>query len=295
MAFQKYKHALMIASNYNSIKSYAKINIGLKILDLLPDGYHSLCTIMQEIDFYDLITIKPINTLEIKMTCNGPIKVPQDDSNLCFQAAELIFKNYTCNHGIHIILDKNIPVGSGLGGGSSNAARILCALNLLFNLKINQLDLHKLAFKLGCDVPFFINGGIQLSEGKGEKLSLAPINLSKHYVLLILPKFSISTKWAYSFFKNDLCKRFDSNKFRSFQQSVDWALFENDFEKVINLTYPEVGQIRETLESKDALFVSLSGSGSAMFGIFDNFLNADLAHQALKTYKSHIVRTINRV
>ena len=285
----------MMHSTYNNIKSYAKINFGLKILDLLPDGYHSLCTIMQEIDFYDLINIKPIDDLEIKITCSGPVKVPEDESNLCVKAAQLIFKNYKCNHGVHIFLNKNIPVGAGLGGGSSNAARILCSLNTLFNLKISDFHLHQLAFKIGCDVPFFINGGIQLSEGKGEKLSPLSINLTKYNILLILPAFSISTKWAYSFFKNDLCKRFDSNKFRSFQQSVDWALFENDFEKVINLTYPEVGQIRETLESKNSLFVSLSGSGSAMFGIFDNFLNVDLAHQALKTYKSHIVRTINRV
>ena len=166
---------------------------------------------------------------------------------------------------------------------------------MLFNLKISDLHLHKLAFKVGCDVPFFINGGIQLSEAKGEKLSPLSINLHKYIILLVLPTFSISTKWAYSFFKNDLCKRFDSNKFRSFQQSVDWTLFENDFEKVINLTYPEINKIKDSLKEKDSLFVSLSGSGSAMFGIFDNFLNVDLAHQALKTYKSHIVRTINRV
>ena len=152
--------------------------------------------------------------------------------------------------------------------------------------------MHQLAFKLGCDVPFFINGGVQLSEGKGEKFNSLSFNFNKYYILLILPKISISTKWAYSFFKNDLCKRFDSNKFRSFQQSVDWTLFENDFEKVINLTYPEVGQIRETLDSKEALFVSLSGSGSTMFGIFNNFLDADLARRALKTYNSHIVKPI---
>ena len=279
----------------NEIKSYAKINIGLKILDLLPDGYHSICTIMQEIDFYDLIKITPNDSMNITITCSGPIQVPENDSNLCVKAAQLIFNNYNCNHGVSIHLTKNIPSGAGLGGGSSNAARILCALNAIFNLKIHNIDLHELAFEIGCDVPFFINGGVQLSEGKGEQLSQLSINLKQYIILLVLPTFSISTKWAYSFFKNNLSKRFDSNKFRSFQQSVDWTLFENDFEKVINLTYPEVNEIRETLESKGALFVSLSGSGSAMFGIFDNFLKADLANQALKTYKSHIVRTINRV
>ena len=91
-----------------------------------------------------------------------------------------------------------------------------------------------------------------------------------------------------------MCKRFDSNKFRSFQQSVDWTLFENDFEKVINLTYAEIEQIKEILINKGSLFASLSGSGSAMFGIFDDFLKVDLAHQALKTYNCHIVRPINK-
>ena len=282
-------------STYKDIKSYAKINIGLKILDLLPDGYHAVSTIMQEIDFHDLITIKPIEKLEIKITCEGPIEVPQDTSNLCVQATQLIFNHYKCTHGIHIILKKNIPVGAGLGGGSSNAACILYTLNKLFNLKINEFDLHQLAFKLGCDVPFFINGGVQLSEGKGEKLNPLSFNFNKYYILLILPKISISTKWAYSFFKNDLCKRFDSNKFRSFQHSADWELFENDFEKVINLTYPEINKIKDILKSKESLFVSLSGSGSAMFGIFDDFLKADLAHQALKTYNCHVVKPINKV
>ena len=152
--------------------------------------------------------------------------------------------------------------------------------------------MHQLAFKLGCDVPFFINGGTQLSEGKGEKLSPLLFNFNKYYILLILPKISISTKWAYSFFKNDLCKRFDSNKFRSFQQCVDWTLFENDFEKVINLTYPEIDQIRSVLESQKALFVSLSGSGSTMFGVFDDILNVDLTNHTLKSHNSHIVQPI---
>ena len=278
-----------------NIKSYAKINLGLKVLDSLPDGYHSIITIMQEIDFFDLISISKQEKNKIELICNGPISVPDDKTNLCYKAAKLIYDNYDCPHGLDITLTKNVPVGAGLGGGSSNAATVLKQLNDIFALNISKNQLHELALELGCDVPFFIDGGIQLCEGKGEKLTPMSIDLSQYFIVLILPNFSVSTKWAYSFFKNDLCKRFDSNKFRSFQQSVDWKLFENDFEKVINLTYPEIDQIRETLEGKDSLFVSLSGSGSAMFGIFDNCLDADLAHQALKNYKSHIVRTTNKV
>ena len=274
------------------VKSFAKVNIGLQVRSKRNDQYHNIQTIFQEINFYDSLKVTKINKgIDFKSNVSW---LKNDDSNLCVKAYKKM-RSISKVGGIRIDLIKRIPAYAGLGGGSSNAASVLNCINKLYNLKFSSQYLEIIGSRLGADVPFFINGGIQLSEGKGERLSTISMDLNKYYILLVLPEFSISTKWAYSFFKNDLCKRFDSNKFRSFQQCVDWALFENDFEEVINLTYPEVGQIRETLESKEALFVSLSGSGSAMFGIFDNFLNADLAHQALKTYKSHIVRTINRV
>ena len=276
------------------IKSYAKINLGLKVLDLLPDNYHSICTIMQEIDLYDTICIQKTDTKLLEITCQGPVHVPKGGDNLCIKAAELIFQNYKIDCGININLTKNIPVGSGLGGGSSNAAAVLCGLNTMFKLNINNQKLHTLAFQLGCDVPFFINGKIQLSEGRGEKLTPLDLNISKYFLLLVHPTFSVSTKWAYSFFKNDLPKTFDSDKFRSFQDKIDWELFENDFENVIKSTYPEVEKIRQILESNSALFVSLSGSGSTMFGVFDNFLNADFTNQAFKKYNCHIVSPIYR-
>jgi len=276
------------------IKSYAKVNLGLKVLDLLPDNYHSICTIMQEIDLYDIIQIQKTNNKLLNINCDGPVNVPNNQNNLCVQAAELICQNYTIDYGINIKLTKNIPVGAGLGGGSSNAAAVLCGLNKLFKLKINNQQLHALAFQLGCDVPFFINGGIQLSEGKGEQLTPIDFNLSKYFFVLIHPNFSVSTKWAYSFFKNDLPKTFDSDKFRSFQDKIDWELFENDFENMIKSTYPEVLKIRQILESKSALFVSLSGSGSTMFGVFDDCLKANFANQALQAYNCHIVKPIYR-
>ena len=276
------------------IKTNAKINFGLKVLDTLPDGYHSICTIMQEIDFYDIIEIEPTRDKKINLSCFGPVKLEADEKNLCHKAAKLIYENYNCSNGIHIKLNKNIPIGAGLGGGSSNAAGILKTLNQLFNLKINNSDLTDLALTIGCDVPFFINGGIQLCEGKGEILTPLKIDLSQYYILLVLPNFSISTSWAYSFFKNDLCKTFDSNKFRSFQHSFDWKLFENDFEKVVNLTYPEIDKIRSVLENKKALLVSLSGSGSTMFGVFEDFLKADSAYQHLQNYHCCIVKPHKR-
>ncbi len=280
--------------NSASIKSYAKVNLGLKILELLPDNYHSIFTIMQEIDLYDNIEIFPNKSQKLTIQCEGSIEVPNNSENLCMKAAQLIVNNYNINCGLNIALYKNIPTGSGLGGGSSNAAAVLCALNNMFELNISNQRLHDLAFELGCDIPFFINGGIQISEGKGEKLTKLNIDLSNYFILLIHPKFNVSTKWAYSFFKNNLPNTFDCDKFRSFQASPDWELFENDFENIIKSTYPEVVKIRKMLESQSSLFVSLSGSGSTMFGVFKNFLKADIAYQKFKTYNCHIVQPLKR-
>ena len=280
--------------NNTSIKSYAKVNLGLKILGLLPDNYHSIFTIMQEIDLYDNIEIHTNKSQKLTIQCEGSIEVPNNSENLCMKAAQLIVNNYNINCGLNIELYKNIPTGSGLGGGSSNAAAVLCVLNNMFELNISNQRLHDLAFELGCDIPFFINGGIQISEGKGEKLTKLNIDLSNYFILLIHPKFHVSTKWAYSFFKNNLPNTFDCDKFRSFQASPDWELFENDFENIIKSTYPEVVKIRKMLESQSSLFVSLSGSGSTMFGVFENFLKADIAYQKFKTYNCHIVQPLKR-
>lgn len=284
----------MSKNNNTLIKSYAKVNLGLKILDLLPDNYHSIFTIMQEIDLYDTIQIKKNNSYKLTIECQGSVQVPNDKNNLCIKAAQLIFKNYHINHGLNISLVKNIPTNAGLGGGSSNAAAILCALNDIFSLNIHNNELHELAFKLGCDIPFFINGGVQISEGKGEKLTKINLDLTNYTFLLVYPNFNVSTKWAYSFFKNNLPKTFDCNKFRSFQDGLDWELFENDFENIIKSTYPEVVEIRKILESQSSLFVSLSGSGSTMFGVFEDFLKADIAYHQLKTYRCQIVKPIKR-
>ena len=191
----------MPMSQIKTFKSYAKVNLGLKVLDLLPDNYHSIFTIMQEIDFYDIINIQKNNENKINLFCDGTVKVPDDKTNLCYKAAELIFNNYNISSGVNISLTKKVPIGAGLGGGSSNAATILCSLNQIFKLNISHEELSDLALLLGCDVPFFIQGGTQISEGKGEILTPININISQYYFLLVFPSFNVSTKWAYSFFK----------------------------------------------------------------------------------------------
>tara|TARA_B100000941_G_scaffold267478_1_gene223451 strand:+ start:4084 stop:4938 length:855 start_codon:yes stop_codon:yes gene_type:complete len=283
-----------MSPNSISFKSFSKVNLGLKILDLLPDNYHSIFTIMQEIDLHDTINFKKNLEKKINFSTDGAIIVPNDKTNLCYKAAKLILENYKTSSGINIHLTKNIPIGAGLGGGSSNAATVLLALNDIFNLKIKNRELELLAMELGCDVPFFINGGTQIAEGKGEILTPLNINISQYYFLLVFPSFQVSTKWAYSFFKKDLPNTFDSHKFRSFQASLDWKLFENDFENIIKSTYPEVVEIRRILEMNSSIFVSLSGSGSTMFGVFEDFLKADSAYQHLQNYHCCIVKPHKR-
>ena len=283
-----------MSPNSISFKSFSKVNLGLKILDLLPDNYHSIFTIMQEIDLHDTINFQKNLEKKINFTTDGNIIVPNDKTNLCYKAAKLILENYKTSSGINIHLTKNIPIGAGLGGGSSNAATVLLALNDIFNLKIKNRELELLGMELGCDVPFFINGGTQIAEGKGEILTPLNINISQYYFLLVFPSFQVSTKWAYSFFKKDLPNTFDSDKFRSFQGRLDWKLFENDFENIIKSTYPEVVEIRRILEMNSSIFVSLSGSGSTMFGVFEDFLKADSAYQHLQNYHCCIVKPHKR-
>ena len=182
-------------------------------------------------------------------------------------------KNYGIG-GINIDLNKNIPPGSGLGGGSSNAASIMKGSCELFNLNIPNNELEHLAVNIGADVPFFINGSIQLGEGVGEKLTPLREKIGGKY-LIIVPDIIINTSWAYSQFKNDLDTFASSINFASLlnKKTINFnklKLIENDFESIVIPAYPEIGEIKEKLCAFGAQYASLSGSGSTVFGIFND-------------------------
>jgi len=182
--------------------------------------------------------------------------------------------------GVRISLKKQIPTGAGLGGGSANAAMVLKGINELYDLELPHNQLVRLALTLGADVPFFIRGGTRYAEGVGEVLS--EVNLPTiGAILLVVPPIHISSKWAYGKVKNHLTGGFKSGKFAAALESYDsrqsvsfWStadeFFENDFESLVFQTYPEIGDIRKQLLDTGALFASLSGSGSTVFGIFKN-------------------------
>ena len=255
-----------------TIKSFAKVNVGLQIRNKRSDGFHNIHTIFQELELHDTISLKLQDS-----GCNFTSNVSwlrSDASNLCFQAWEHLSKYYDIG-GISIDLNKNIPAGSGLGGGSSNAASVIKGLVKLYKIDISEKELHAIAISLGADVSFFLNGGLQQGEGIGEKLTRLPGVINGIY-LLIIPNFHISTDWAYKSYKNFLDEDRDQVNFAGFlnRDIVPFKFFENDFESIVVPAYPEIGKIKKKLEACGSRFASLSGSGSTVYGIFDDESNA---------------------
>ena len=269
-------------------QSYCKINIGLKIGKKRPDNYHNINTVYQELLFHDTITL---NKSKSENTFSCSIKSLENKDNLCLRAWNLMAVKFGLN-GISIDLKKKIPVGAGLGGGSSNAAVTLKGINELFQLKLSSQELKKFAIKIGADVPFFINGGTQLGKGVGDILTEMN-HFFDTYVLLIMPKTHIKTSWAYGQIKNVLDQADCNINFRSLirRKKTPFELFENDFEKIIFPAYPEIGRIKSLLLESGAWYASLSGSGSTVFGIFNDEAKAILAKSKFSSkYQSVITR-----
>jgi len=266
------------------LKSHAKVNIGLQIRNQRPDGYHYIHTIFQELDFHDTIRLEKRDS-----SCEFSANVDwleKDDSNLCVRAWQKMVDTFELG-GVSIELEKRIPAGGGLGGGSSNAATILKGLRQLYDLDVRDDELEKLGIMLGADIPFFIRGGFQVGDGIGDQLTPLDANI-KGAFLLVVPDIHINTKWAYSESKKILDGSRERINFTGFirKENIPFELFENDFETIVVPAYPEIGQIKDALRAQGARFASLSGSGSTVFGIFDE--DADI-----KAAESHFSSRYN--
>ena len=276
------------------INSYAKVNIGLKILNKRPDGYHNISTIFQEIDLFDeLIISKNIKGCRFNSNVNW---LHNDHNNLCVIAYNQM-KDLFGIKGVDIVLTKNISRGTGLGSGSSNAAAVLKSISKIYDLNVSNQDLIEIGSKIGADVPFFIKGGTQIGEGIGEDLISLKSEI-KGWYLIITPGVSIDTKWAYSQYKNMLDSGDPSTKFSELINDMIINLdtlkfFENDFESVVFPTYPEIGAIKKELFALGAKFASLSGSGSTVFGIFDDNVKVKKAFSHFSPmHKAHIAHSL---
>ncbi len=265
------------------LNSPAKVNLGLAVLSQRPDGYHTIHTLFQELTFHDTITLTTAPE-----SCHLTASVdwlPLDDTNLAYRAWARLKDKIPGLGGVRIHIDKHIPMGSGLGGGSGNAATVLKGLNILYELGLSPQTLESIGATLGADVPFFIRGGLQLGEGIGDRLTPLPPTITGWF-LLVIPPVSISTAWAYGALKNYLKESRRRPNFAGvFQEkNFSYTIFENDFERIVIPAYPEIGTIKRRLKEAGAVYASLSGSGSTVFGIFDDEASAKEAESALQPF-----------
>ena len=273
------------------VKSFAKVNIGLQVRSKRNDQYHNIQTIFQEINLYDSLKVTKINKgIDFKSNVSW---LKNEESNLCVKAYKRMSSIYNIG-GIKIDLTKRIPVYAGLGGGSSNAAKVLSCINKLYNLRLSSQNLESIGSRLGADVPFFINGGAQLGEGIGDQLTPIKHKFNQKF-LIVFPNISIETSWAYSKIKTTLDK---SKKFVNLydclkKKEISFENFDNDFEKIIIPAYPEIGNLISIIRENNARLSSLSGTGSTVFGIFDDEATAKVAESAIpKRHKTLIVDPI---
>ena len=261
--------------------SFSKVNIGLRILNLRDDGYHNIYTVFQALDFGDSIQIeKTDNDCVIK---SNVVLIPTDESNICHKAYSALKTIFPDLGGVSIYIGKEVPIGRGLGGGSANGAVVLKGINELYGLGLSNKELEQIGGTVGADVPFFVKGGTQLGEGIGNKLTSLPSHIHGTY-LLVIPDISIKTGWAYRKFKYKLNSDELIPNFIGFFSGDNSSLeiFENDFERIVIPAYPEIGAIKRKLLELGARFASLSGSGSTVFGIFDEDASAKEAELLLR-------------
>ena len=269
------------------VSSFAKINWHLRILGKRSDGYHELITVLQTISLHDELTFDFRDDGKLLLHCDDP-EIPTDETNLIVRAAVSLQHRLQSPLGAEINLVKRIPTKAGLGGASSNAAVTLLALNALWSGKLKTDELTTIGSSLGADVPFFFHGGRCLATGTGTKVSVLPDG-PKQYLLVITPNASVATSNAYASLNAASLTTSESDSIlsssladRSSADSRQWPL-QNDFEKVIFEIEPEVERAKMALLEAGARGALLAGSGSSVFGVFDDEMARNRAVDNLKT------------
>ena len=275
-----------------SVKSPAKLNIGLRVLSKRKDGFHNLETIFYPIKIYDKITVK-IKKLSV-LNGNNNISVKTDSkenisgkNNICYETAERFLDTFGIqgSYKIDITIKKNIPTGAGLGGGSSDAASVLKILLRHYRIKKDTKAICKFAMDIGSDVPFFLQAKPAYALGRGEKLTPLPDFKLPGKILLVNPGIHISTPWAFKSLGIKRSKRKLMGSIKKFSTDLP-ELMINDFERVVFKKYPEIEKIKYDMYSFGASYSLMSGSGSTVYGIFSNKeIKAAERYFRLKKYK----------
>ncbi|MCI0446201.1 4-(cytidine 5'-diphospho)-2-C-methyl-D-erythritol kinase [bacterium] len=279
------------------IPSFAKINLILRILGKRRDGFHTINTVLQTIDLHDELTFEfePAKSFDVSLKFSNP-KIPKDETNLIYRACKAFHKVHPLKHRVNVKVEKRIPIQSGLGGGSSNAASALIALSRFYKWPIPMKELHQIAGTLGSDVPFFLEGGTGLGTVRGDKIRKLE-DWPDVNVLLVLPEVSCSTAAIYEEYdrRNLLTPESKSIKIRDVQRPESQrdyvSLVENDLERVVFALNPELDSIKKRLLKLGAIAAALTGSGSAIFGLFSDADEFERAHKAFpKSVRTRFVK-----
>jgi 4-diphosphocytidyl-2C-methyl-D-erythritol kinase len=273
--------------------SFAKINLGLEVLGKREDDYHEVRTLLQTIDLYDVLEFQSIPSDMILL--RGDDKhVPWDEKNLIHKAAQLLRDNHDFSTGIEVRVHKRIPPGKGLGGGSSNAAVTLYALDRIWGLNLGKHALMELGKRLGADVPYFLEGGLCIASGRGDEVE-AVEDLPFCYCVLVLPKTTILTASVYSQFRPSLTSNTKDSRIIRFLESRRLQLLENSLEETVFRSYPQIKAIKSLFQRSEPELSLMSGSGSAVFGLFKEERKAREALGELsKIHPSLLVETVPR-
>lgn len=280
------------AKNF-TLPSFAKINLSLRVLGRRPDGYHEIRTVFQSITLHDQLTFSALEGSQLELECDAA-DVPADESNLVVRAARALRERFRIDRGALIRLEKTIPAGGGLGGGSSNAAVALAGLARLWEIETSRDELVELGASLGADVPFFFTGGTALGIGRGAEIT--PLaDAPRAHLLVLSPRVKISTAEAYkSLNAPALTKEFEPVNLLVSRAEADFsgslhAALANDFEPAISRWQPEIAHVRDALLRVGATAALLSGSGSSVFGVFENSEQAVVAQTRLQAEEGLLV------
>ncbi len=255
-----------------SLPAFAKINLDLRVLGTRADGFHDLKTVFQSLMLFDQVTVTARRGA-LAITCDEP-DIPTDHRNLVWKAASLLHRMHTGRNSaprdVAIDLRKRIPAEAGLGGGSADAAMTLLALNALWKLDLDAATLSRIGARLGADVPYFLVGGTALGLGRGD--DIYPLaDMPPVHVVILRPGFGVATADAYGWFDEEQRRPLKDPQPR--RVPPDWpawsATLRNDLEGPVVKHHPAIGRIRQSLLDAGATFAAMSGSGSAVFGLFE--------------------------
>lgn len=271
--------------NEISLKALAKINLGLDVVKRREDGYHEVRMIMQTIHLYDRLEIKKTKNSEITMATNLSF-LPTNENNLVYKAAKLLRDEFQIKEGVHVNLQKHIPVAAGMAGGSTDAAAVLYGINRIFKLGLSRKELMERGVKIGADVPYCLMRGTALAEGIGEDLSALP-PMVKCPVLIAKPSISVSTKFVYENLKlDDTMVHPDIDALVADIKAQDLHKIAADMGNVLETVtipnYPVIADIKNHMMEHGAINSMMSGSGPTVFGLFEDEETAQEAFAAMK-------------